>query len=86
MEEKMLLEILQNSQENTCARVSFSMMWQVLWDFDTGIFLRPLQNFQEQLFAEHLWAKTLYRVSLEVLRIEINTFLKTRLVAGALLF
>ena len=37
---KVFLEILQNSQENTCA----------------GVFLWILRNFQEHLFTEHLWS------------------------------
>ena len=40
----MFLEILQNSQENTCARVSF------LKDSDTGVFLWTLRNFYEHTF------------------------------------
>ena len=61
--EKMFLNILQNSQENTCARVSFLIKLetsglQLYWkrDSGTGIFLWILQNFWEQLFfTEHLW-------------------------------
>ena len=52
VKKEMPLEISQNSQENTCARVSFSIKLQdwVLQlyfknDFGTGIFLRILRNF-----------------------------------------
>ena len=46
---KVFLEISQNSQENTCARVSFSIKFQAL-DSRTGVFLWILQIFQEHLF------------------------------------
>ena len=46
---KVFLEISQNSQENTCARVSFLIKLQA-WDSGTGIFLWILQNFLEHLF------------------------------------
>ena len=43
---KVFLNILQNSQENTCARASFSIKLQALWlqlylkkDFGTSVFL-----------------------------------------------
>ena len=41
---KMLLEISQNSQENTCARVSFLIKLQAR-DSGTSVFLWILQNF-----------------------------------------
>ena len=53
---KLFLEILQNSQKNTCARVSFLMKLQakpatlLKKDSGTGVFLWILQNFQEHLF------------------------------------
>ena len=49
---KVFLDISQNSQENTCARVSFSIKLQALdlqlylkRDSGTGVFLWVLQNF-----------------------------------------
>ena len=44
---KMLLNISQNSQENTCARVSFIIKLQLYEkrDSGTGVFLWILQNF-----------------------------------------
>ena len=49
---KVFLEIWQNSQENTCGRVSFSIGLQLYWERDTGegIFLWILPNFQEHPF------------------------------------
>ena len=45
---KVFLKILQNSQENNCARVSFLIKMHVYsCEF--------LQNFYEQHFLEHLW-------------------------------
>ena len=43
---KVLLEIFQNSQENTCAGVSFSIKLQS----EPGVFLWILRNFQERFF------------------------------------
>ena len=51
LQEKMFIEILQNSLENTCARVFFFIMLQasackfVKTDSGTGAFLSILQNF-----------------------------------------
>ena len=42
--EKVFLEILQNSQENACARVSFWIKLQA-WGSDAGVFWWTLQNF-----------------------------------------
>ena len=43
---KVLLEISQNSQENTCAKVSFLIKLQALGKrLCTGVFLWILQNF-----------------------------------------
>ena len=39
---KVFLEISQNSQENTCVRVSFLIKLQV---WDPGVFLKILRNF-----------------------------------------
>ena len=44
---KIFLEILQNSQENNCARVSFLLKLQAS---GTDVFQRILQNFLEHLF------------------------------------
>ena len=62
-----LLEMLQNSQENTCARVSFIIKLQALGlqlNFKkysgTGVFLWILRNFSEHLFTEYLWATSSY--------------------------
>ena len=64
---KVFLEILQNSQENTCARVSFLIKLQVsgcnfislqlywkkrLWLWP-GVFLWVLRNFKEHLFLHN---------------------------------
>ena len=55
--EKLLFQISQNSQENTCVGVSFLIKLQVwglhkYWkrNFIIGVFFRILQNFLEQLF------------------------------------
>ena len=50
---KMFLEISQNSQKNTCARVSFSIKFQA-WDLrpETGTLLWVLWNFEEPLFSQ----------------------------------
>ena len=45
----MFLEILQNSQENTCARVSFSIQ---AWG------LQEYQYFKNTFFTENLWMTT----------------------------
>ena len=42
---KMFIEIWQNSQENTCARVSFLTKLHANKDSGTGIFLWIFQNF-----------------------------------------
>ena len=54
-------KIPQNSQENTCARVSFLMKFQVSGlhlfskrDSGTGVFLWILRNFEEHLFYRNL--------------------------------
>ena len=44
MSVKAALEILQNSQENTCARFFFLIKLQA-WDPGTGVFLSILWNF-----------------------------------------
>ena len=56
---KMFLKISQNSQENTCARASFSIKLQASGlqlhlkrDSGTVIFLLILRNFQERLFSQ----------------------------------
>ena len=56
----MFLKFLQNSQENTCARVSFLKKLQVLGlqlyqkrDYGTSVFLWILWDFQEQLFLKN---------------------------------
>ena len=59
---KVFLEVLQNSQENTSVRVSFSIKLQT-WalqlyekgDFGTGVFLWMLRKFQEHFFTERHW-------------------------------
>ena len=48
--QKVFLEILQNSQENTCARVSFLIKLGP----GTGVFLWILQNFKKHLFCRTL--------------------------------
>ena len=54
----MFLRILQHSQENTCARVSFLIKLQALCfnkkDSGTGVFLWMLWNFSEHLFQRNL--------------------------------
>ena len=70
---KVFLEILQNSQENTCATASFSIKLQALVlqlylkrDFGTGVLLWILQSFpvnctkflRTLFFTEHLWVTT----------------------------
>ena len=51
---KGVLKVLQNSQENTCTRVSFLIKLQacklIKRDPHTGVFLWILQNFYEHLF------------------------------------
>ena len=49
--------MLQNSQENSCVRISYSINWQAsAWNFikkryfDTSVFLWILRNFSEHLF------------------------------------
>ena len=44
LREKVFLEISQNSQENTCARVPFLIKLQA-WDSCTGVLLWILWNF-----------------------------------------
>ena len=46
----LFLEISQNSQENTCARVSFLIKLQA-WHSGTDVSLWVLWNFYEQLFS-----------------------------------
>ena len=55
---KMFLKISQYSQENTCARVSFSLKLQASGlklylkrDSSTGVFLWIFQNFQKHFFS-----------------------------------
>ena len=57
--EKVFLEISQNSQENTCARISFLIklqkrLWHRYFPVYFAKFLRP------PLFTEHLWWLLLY--------------------------
>ena len=59
---KVFLKISLNSQENTCARVSFSIQLQASGpqlytkrDFGIGVFLWVLRNFKNIFFTEHLW-------------------------------
>ena len=50
---KVFLEILQNSQENTCARGSFLIKlqaWACNFISGTGVFLWILRNFKQHLF------------------------------------
>ena len=49
---KVFLEISQNSQENTCARVSFLIKFQLYWkrDSSTGVFLPILLSFKNTFF------------------------------------
>ena len=61
LSKKVLLKILQNSQENTCARLSFSIKLQALFlqlygkrDSGTGVFLWILRNFKKHLFYRTL--------------------------------
>ena len=51
---KRVLKILQNLEENTCARVSFSIKLQAYLkrDSDTGV----LCAFFSELFSEQFWA------------------------------
>ena len=46
---KVFLEISKNSQESTCARVSFLIKLQA-WGSGTGVLLWILRNFSENLF------------------------------------
>ena len=50
--EKVLLEISQNSQENTCPRVSFLMKFDRCFPVDLAKFLMT------PFLTEHLWATT----------------------------
>ena len=50
---QVFLESSQNSQENTCARVSFSIKLQASGDSGTGVFLWILRNFLEHLFLQN---------------------------------
>ena len=67
---KVFLEISQNSQENSCARVSFLIKLQALGlqlylkrDPGTGVFLWILRKFLRTPFlTEHLWWLLLYRL------------------------
>ena len=64
LQEKVFLEILQNSQENTCARVSVlnkvtglwpaTLLKKILWHrcFPVNF----CQMFKNTFFTEHLWA------------------------------
>ena len=56
----MFLEISQNSQENTCARVSFLMKLQAVAQVFSCDFCEISKN---TFFSEHLWAtvSVLYR-------------------------
>ena len=69
---KVLLKISQNSQENTCARVSFLMNLQVLGlqryekrKSGTCVSLWILWYFEEHLFVEHLWA-TAFKICIKM--------------------
>ena len=56
---KVLLEILQNSQENTCARVSFLIKLQAFIKKETlsQVFSREFCGISKNtFFTEHLWA------------------------------
>ena len=50
----MFLEISQNSQENTCAWVSFLMKLYLKNDYGTGVFLWILWNFLKHFFYRWL--------------------------------
>ena len=59
---KIFLEISQNWQENTCARVSLLKR-----DSGTGVFLWILWNFYKNTFiTEHLWKTASINVSIDV--------------------
>ena len=49
--QKVFLKISENSQENTCSRVSFLIKLQ--GDSGTGVLLRILRNFYEHLFLQN---------------------------------
>ena len=50
---EVFLKILQNSQENTCARVLFNKLhWKR--DYGTGVFLWILRNYKQHPLTEHL--------------------------------
>ena len=58
--EKMFLKILQNSQENTCARVSFLIKLQaLLWNFQEHFFNRTPRTIASDMFkiAFHIATK-----------------------------
>ena len=84
---KVFLEILQNSQENTCARVSFLIKLQTSacnfiekQALAQVVFLRIVWNFQEQLFTQNtsggcFWNACIHKVikkSLKTQTIKIN--------------
>ena len=63
LREKVFLNILQNSQKNTCTRVSFWIKLQASGlqlyqtsDSDTGVFMWVLQYSKNTFFTDHLWA------------------------------
>ena len=60
---KKFLKILQNSQEKTCARVSFLIksgrQLYEKWDSGIGVFLWILRDFKNNTFlADQLWTTT----------------------------
>ena len=57
---KSVITISQNSQENTCAWVTFLIMLLLYYkrDFVTCVFWWTLRNFQEHSFIEHLQTTT----------------------------
>ena len=74
---KVLLEISRNSQENTCARVSFLIKLQVFsWCF-TGVFLWIFRNFYLQNTSGRM---LLYKVKAYMVKETNKTFLSEQIV------
>ena len=61
MEKKRFLKIPQNSQEKTCARVSFLIKWHAC----------NFQMFKNNFFAQHLWLRDILIIHIVTLNYKI---------------
>ena len=78
---KVFLQILQNSQESTCPKVSFLIKLQVLGlqlhlkrDSGTGVFLWILRNFKERLSLQNTTSGCFWAIHVTVIIFTILSF------------